>query len=141
MAELFRFTTRFELALNGLGLLAAIIAGAAQPLMTVVFGNLTTSFTQFATVEYELAGNLVQIEAARQALYATVNRDALLLVGIAAAMLCSTYAYMATWVYTGESTTRRIREKYLKAVLRQNVAYFDEVSFPPSPRRDADSSS
>jgi ATP-binding cassette subfamily B (MDR/TAP) protein 1 len=30
-------------------------------------------------------------------------------------------------MYTGESTTRRIRENYLQAVLRQNVAWYDKV--------------
>lgn len=34
---------------------------------------------------------------------------------------------MYTWVYTGEVTTRRVREKYLKAILRQNIAFFDRL--------------
>lgn len=34
---------------------------------------------------------------------------------------------MYTWITSGESTTRRIREKYLQAVLRQNVAFHDRI--------------
>lgn len=34
---------------------------------------------------------------------------------------------MFTWSWTGESGTRRIRENYLKAVLRQNIALFDSL--------------
>lgn len=34
---------------------------------------------------------------------------------------------MATWIYTGETTTRRIREGYLQAILRQNVGFFDSI--------------
>ena len=34
---------------------------------------------------------------------------------------------MFTWIYSGETTTRRIRERYLRAVMRQNIAYFDRV--------------
>ena len=34
---------------------------------------------------------------------------------------------MYIWVYTGEIGTKRLREKYLKAVLRQDIAYFDNV--------------
>lgn len=30
-------------------------------------------------------------------------------------------------VYTGEMTTRRIRERYLRSVLRQNVGFFDKI--------------
>jgi len=42
-------------------------------------------------------------------------------------MFLSTYVYMCTWIYTGEINTRRIREKYLQAILRQDIAYFDKV--------------
>lgn len=34
---------------------------------------------------------------------------------------------MYCWVYTGEATTARVRRKYLQAVLRQNVGYFDKL--------------
>jgi ATP-binding cassette subfamily B (MDR/TAP) protein 1 len=42
-------------------------------------------------------------------------------------MFVSTYMYMYTWVYTSEANGRRIRERYLQAVLRQEIAYFDDV--------------
>ena len=35
---------------------------------------------------------------------------------------------MVIWVYTGEVNAKRIREEYLQAVLRQEIAYFDTVS-------------
>ena len=34
---------------------------------------------------------------------------------------------MAIWVYTGETITLRIRRNYLRAILRQDVAYFDKL--------------
>ena len=34
---------------------------------------------------------------------------------------------MLTWTYTGEINAKRIRERYLKAILRQDVAFFDKV--------------
>jgi ATP-binding cassette subfamily B (MDR/TAP) protein 1 len=34
---------------------------------------------------------------------------------------------MSTWVYTAEMTSKRIRERYLWAVLRQDIAFFDDV--------------
>ncbi|KAM0748317.1 P-loop containing nucleoside triphosphate hydrolase protein [Meredithblackwellia eburnea MCA 4105] len=123
---LFRYSTKFEVTLNLIGLLAAIVAGAAQPLMTIVFGSLTTAFTSYATA---LSNNASADEIARSksVLFGHVNDDALFLVYIAIAMFAATFIYTGAWVYTGEATTRRIREKYLKAVLRQNVAYFDKL--------------
>ena len=42
-------------------------------------------------------------------------------------MFVCTYIYMNVWVYTGEVNAKRIRERYLQAVLRQDIAFFDKV--------------
>ncbi len=42
-------------------------------------------------------------------------------------MFAVTYTYMLIWTYTGEVNAKRIREKYLKAVLRQDIAFFDQL--------------
>jgi ATP-binding cassette subfamily B (MDR/TAP) protein 1 len=42
-------------------------------------------------------------------------------------MLICTYVFMLIWVYTGEINSKRIREKYLRAILRQDIAFFDNV--------------
>ena len=34
---------------------------------------------------------------------------------------------MYIWVYTAEVNAKRIRERYLQAVLRQDIAFFDNV--------------
>lgn len=42
-------------------------------------------------------------------------------------MFVCTYTYMLIWVYTGEVNAKRIRERYLEAVLRQDIQFFDKV--------------
>ena len=42
-------------------------------------------------------------------------------------MFACTFVYMYTWVYTGEVNAKRLRERYLGAILRQDIAYFDNV--------------
>jgi len=42
-------------------------------------------------------------------------------------MFFFTFAYMCIWVHTGEVGAKRLRERYLEAVLRQNIAFFDDV--------------
>ncbi|PWN43517.1 putative Leptomycin B resistance protein pmd1 [Ceraceosorus guamensis] len=128
--DLFRFATKFELFLNFLGLIAACGAGVAQPLMTVVFGNLTTSFLDYTNQlgrDPTLPGAMEAMQRARDELRDAVGRDALLLLYIGIAMFGATYLYMATWMYTGETITGRIRQNYLAAVMRQEIAYFDLV--------------
>ncbi|SPO40198.1 probable Leptomycin B resistance protein pmd1 [Pseudozyma flocculosa] len=119
--ELFRYATKWDIFFNSCGIIAAAVAGAAQPLMTIVFGNLTTAFLEFSNA----AAGKGDIDVARRHLDDEVLRGVLFLIYIGIAMFAATYIYMASWVYSGEAITRRIREKYLQAVLRQDISYFD----------------
>lgn len=42
-------------------------------------------------------------------------------------MFVCTGVYMSVWVYTGEVSAKRLRERYLGAILRQDIAFFDHV--------------
>ncbi|KAG1732478.1 P-loop containing nucleoside triphosphate hydrolase protein [Suillus lakei] len=137
--SLFRYSTRFEIMLDLFGVICAVTAGASQPLMTLVFGNLTQDFVTFGLAENEYYQSLQStdanvIEQAQAALDIaasefrhSANLDAAYLVYIGIAMFVSTYLYMYTWVYTSEVNGKRIREMYLQAILRQEIAYFDDV--------------
>ena len=35
--------------------------------------------------------------------------------------------FMFVWGYTGEVSAKRLRERYLQSVLRQDIAFFDKV--------------
>jgi len=39
----------------------------------------------------------------------------------------TTYIAMVGFIYVGEHCTQKIREEYLRAMLRQNVAFFDKL--------------
>ncbi|EJD34498.1 hypothetical protein AURDEDRAFT_176471 [Auricularia subglabra TFB-10046 SS5] len=123
--ELFRYATKFEIFLNILGLIAAAATGAAQPLMSLLFGKLTQAFVNFQTEIYlkgqEGAG------AAGDAFKKTAAETVSYLVYLGIGMFVATYAYMVIWTYTGEVNAKRVREHYLRAVLRQDIAFFDKL--------------
>lgn len=85
---------------------------------------MTTDFTVFgkALIDVQNGADPSILVAARDELFKSVDKDAALLVAVGAALFVATFVYTATWIYTGESTARRIRELYLKSVLRQNVS-------------------
>lgn len=114
--------------------------------MALLFGNLTQQFVQFSTIlnaahsgvpgasekipaaavhfrrsAAQSAAGLVYIGESHK-IYA-LNIDSL--AGIA--MFVCTYLYMNIWIYTGEVNSKRIRERYLRAILRQDIAFFDNV--------------
>ncbi|TDL23269.1 P-loop containing nucleoside triphosphate hydrolase protein [Rickenella mellea] len=129
--ELFRFSTKLELFMNAVGILGAIAAGAAQPLMSLIFGNLTQVFVNFGTTLQDFNPNdptsVSNYDSARANFRRIAAKDASYLVYIGLGMFVCTFTYMYTWVYTGEVNAKRIRERYLKAVLRQDIAYFDTI--------------
>jgi ATP-binding cassette subfamily B (MDR/TAP) protein 1 len=94
--------------------------------MTILFGNLTTAFTDYGTAQFNGSSAEV-LAAARSHLFSEVNKDVGILCGIGAATFVATWIYMFVFIYSGETATRRIREHYLKAILRQNVGFFDNM--------------
>ncbi|KZT73923.1 ste6-like protein [Daedalea quercina L-15889] len=129
--QLFRYSTKGEIIMDIIGIIAAAAAGAAQPLMSLLFGNLTNSFVNFGLVQEEAnAGNATakaDLPAQAESFRRNAANDASYLVYIGIGMLVCTYTYMYIWVYTAEVNAKRIRERYLQSVLRQDIAYFDNV--------------
>ncbi|GAA5852935.1 hypothetical protein JCM8547_004740 [Rhodosporidiobolus lusitaniae] len=126
LRDLFSYHTKGELLLNAVGLVCAIAiaAGIAEPAMAIPFGSVTNAFTGYDMVRNNGSGGLDQ---ATGRLYSSVDKACLELVYIGVGKLVASWFYMFAWTWTGETASRRIREKYLAAVLRQNQAYFDRL--------------
>ncbi|KAJ7087513.1 P-loop containing nucleoside triphosphate hydrolase protein [Mycena epipterygia] len=133
--QLFRFSTKFELMLDAIGLVAGAASGAAQPLMTILFGHLVDQFVQLQTLVNRIDGSDPTASANASAMFPTVAKNfkheasllATYIVIIGCGMFLSTYTYMYIFIYTAEVNAKRIRERYFKAVLRQDVQFFDKV--------------
>ena len=98
--------------------------------MSIIFGNLTKAFVDFGTAVSGLStGQSTQDDVDRAAAHFrhVSSLDASYLVYIGLGIFVCVFVYMYGWVYTGEVNAKRIRETYLKAVLRQDIAYFDNV--------------
>ncbi|GBF64491.1 leptomycin B resistance protein [Trichophyton mentagrophytes] len=113
---LYRYATRNDKIVLVLAAVAAIIGGALMPMMTVLFGGLAGTFRNF------LLGDISDSEFTSELasftlyfLYLAIGEFAMV--------------YMATigFVYAGEHITAKIRERFLAAILRQNIAFFDEL--------------
>ncbi|KAF2743772.1 leptomycin B resistance protein pmd1 [Sporormia fimetaria CBS 119925] len=112
--NLLGYTNGQEKVIMLVSFVAAIASGAVMPLMTVVFGNFSQSFTSFAIDAVGL-----------QKFKDQINTFTLYFVYLGIASLFSTYASMMGFSYTGEKIAQRLREQYLRAIFRQNIAFFD----------------
>ncbi|KAJ5653255.1 Leptomycin B resistance protein [Penicillium lividum] len=113
---LYRYATTTDLVFIAICALCAIAAGAAQPLMTVIFGNLSGQISSFA-------GGGSALEDFR----AKLSHNVLYFVYLAVAKFFVTYISTVGFIYTGEKISGRIREEYLAACLRQNIGYYDHL--------------
>ncbi|KAG9185384.1 ATP-binding cassette, subfamily B (MDR/TAP), member 1 [Alternaria panax] len=112
--SLFRYATAKDKVIMVVALLASIAAGAVMPLMTLVYGNFAGSFTSFS-VDAVAAGKFED----------QINQYTLYFVYLGIGSFVTSYISIMGFSYTGERITRAIRELYLRAIFRQNIAFFD----------------
>lgn len=94
---LYRYMTWPEKLANFIGVIFACAAGAAQPLMTLIFGRLTQSFTQFSITSTDvLEGRLPfsALQTAKDELKSDSGKNALYLMAIGIGMFIVTWGYM-----------------------------------------------
>jgi len=113
--SLFRYATTWDKVFIAVGALAAIGGGAAMPLMTVVFGNLSGTFQGF------FLGSL------HESFSSVVDRYVLYFIYLAIAEFVLVYTSTVLFIYTGEHISSKVRDQYLKAILRQNIGFFDKL--------------
>ncbi|KAG2597027.1 hypothetical protein PVAP13_5KG216000 [Panicum virgatum] len=111
--KLFAFADSTDVALMLLGALGAVANGAAMPFMTVLFGNLIDAF-----------GGAMGIHD----VVTRVSNVSLEFIYLAIASAVASFVQVTCWMITGERQAARIRNLYLKTILRQEIAFFDKYT-------------
>ena len=103
--------------MHTVGFLAAIGAGSALPLMTLVFGALINVFNGWAV------GTISKAEFQRQ-----LGQNALYFVYLFAGKFACVYTHTTCFTIAATRMTRGLRLAYVRAILRQEIAYFDSCT-------------
>ncbi|KAK3409195.1 hypothetical protein EUGRSUZ_J01214 [Eucalyptus grandis] len=109
--QLFSFADKYDWLLMISGSLGAIIHGSSMPVFFLLFGEMVNGFGK----------NQSDLKKMTQ----EVSKYALYFVYLGLVVCLSSYAEIACWMYTGERQASTLRKKYLEAVLRQDVGFFD----------------
>ncbi|KAL9257085.1 ABC transporter B family member 11-like protein [Drosera capensis] len=110
--KLFSFADTTDIVLMILGTIGAIANGASMPLMSIIFGNLIDSFG------LNQGGDVVKV----------VSKVSLKFVYVSIVVSIAAFLQVACWMVTGERQAARIRNMYLKTILRQDIGFFDKES-------------
>ncbi|ETV75005.1 hypothetical protein H257_10608 [Aphanomyces astaci] len=111
--QLFQFADATDMVLMAVGTLSAIATGFSQPLQIVFFGDLINVFGS-ASSGFDL--NIFERE---------MNEVVFKFIGVAAAILVSGFGQIACWSIASSRQTKRLREAYAAAILRQDIGWFD----------------
>uniref|UniRef100_A0A3B5ZPN5 Uncharacterized protein n=1 Tax=Triticum aestivum TaxID=4565 RepID=A0A3B5ZPN5_WHEAT len=109
--RLFAFADGADAALMLVGAVGAVANGAALPLMTVLFGGLVDAFGGAAGGSGDVLARVSQVS--------------LEFVYLAIASAVASFAQVTCWMITGERQAARIRNMYLRTILRQEISFFD----------------
>ncbi|KAG4278916.1 hypothetical protein FPRO04_06237 [Fusarium proliferatum] len=115
--RVFRFADRLDWILNFTSLICSIASGATLPLMTIVFGQFTGRFSDYASGKIDPEG--FQDE---------VNTFVLWFVYLFVGKFVLSYLATLTVTISGIRTTRVLRQRFLEHLLRTEIWYFDTAN-------------
>ena len=104
------------------GCIAAVGAGVPFPLIGIVFGQLVDNFNAATCDSQETPPDLQH----------SINSKVLLLVYLAIATFALIYIHILCWSIASQRLAQRIRDRYLKSLLAQDIAFFDLRTFGSS---------
>ncbi|KAI3420255.1 Multidrug resistance protein 1 [Globodera pallida] len=132
---IFAYSSSADYALIVVGTTASVLHGAGFPLLSIVLGGMTSVFLRAENSDFAhgetprqnatfsngvppISKEQFQSEVAAYSIY-------YLLLGLV--MLITSYIQIACWEAVAERVVHRLRQTYLKALLRQEIAWFDTV--------------
>lgn len=121
--KLFSLASRSDFILLAIGLLAAAINGAAFPAFSLFIGDFMDEVGSRSATG-DTAGILSEVQ--------TVS---LQLVVVAAVAFSSSFVWDAIFTYSSTTISTRIRIEYFRAVLNQDISWFDQETPAALPSR------
>ncbi|KAJ5152017.1 leptomycin B resistance protein pmd1 [Penicillium capsulatum] len=112
--------TRIDVVMLILGILCAIASGVPFPLIGIVFGQLLDDFNSVTCSDSTSPSEDSQYQG-------SINSKILLIVYLAIAQFVLIYGHLTFWSLNGARLAQRLRERYLKNLLRQEPSFFDNL--------------
>ncbi|XP_052821017.1 ATP-dependent translocase ABCB1-like isoform X1 [Mya arenaria] len=125
MGQLFRTADCLDVTFMLLGGLASIVHGAGWPMLFLFFGGMTDTFISGPSGNPNVTiGNKTNDEL-KDEFNDKMTEYSLYYVYIGAAVFVASYIQNSMWAISCERQTHRIRKQFFRAILRQEVAWFD----------------
>uniref|UniRef100_A0A2K6F8D6 ATP binding cassette subfamily B member 1 n=1 Tax=Propithecus coquereli TaxID=379532 RepID=A0A2K6F8D6_PROCO len=127
--ETFRYSNWLDRLYMVVGTLAAIIHGAGLPLMMLVFGDMTDSFSNVGNGNQIFPNVTNQSDVDSTQIFAYLEEEmttyAYYYSGIGAGVLVAAYIQVSFWCLAAGRQTYKIRKQFFHAIMRQEIGWFD----------------
>ncbi|KAJ5201663.1 multidrug resistance protein 1, partial [Penicillium cinerascens] len=107
-----------DLVILLIGFISSVASGVPFPIMSIVFGQLVDGLNS-ATCGVK--------NSTAESYQSGINSKILMIVYVGIAYFALIYIYSLCWNLSGERLAQRLREKYFRAILRQDAAFFDNL--------------
>lgn len=118
MSEYFRYVKGKDRALMIIGIVTAILAGFLLPFVSVAQGQVTNSFDP---------------KLGKAAIFDRMKSVSLVICLVGIGQWIFAYIYYAFWQHLAQNVSFDLRSRYLHAILRQEVAYFEKENVEQLP--------
>ncbi|XP_027295007.1 multidrug resistance protein 2 isoform X5 [Cricetulus griseus] len=125
---MFRYADWLDKLYMVLGTLAAVLHGTSLPLLMLVFGHMTDSFTKAETSIWPNMTNQSEInntEVISGSLEEDMATYAYYYTGIGAGVLIVAYIQVSFWCLAAGRQINKIRQKFFHAIMNQEIGWFD----------------
>ncbi|XP_028631884.1 multidrug resistance protein 1B isoform X2 [Grammomys surdaster] len=126
---MFRYADWLDKLCMVFGTLAAIIHGTLLPLLMLVFGNMTDSFTNAENSILPSITNQSEINSTQIVSNSNLEEDmatyAYYYTGIGAGVLIVAYIQVSLWCLAAGRQIHKIRQKFFHAIMNQEIGWFD----------------
>ncbi|KAJ2732096.1 hypothetical protein IW152_004076 [Coemansia sp. BCRC 34962] len=120
--KLFRFATKLDIILSLAGTFFSCASGVINPVMIIIFSDLMGVILTYETLKYR-----GQLDAANHHLDHESRKYCLWFLGLGIVMWIMSFGVNACWAVAAENQGLRIRKLYYKAIVRQDIGWFDTV--------------
>eukprot|EP00057_Strongylocentrotus_purpuratus_P008762 XP_011663236.1 PREDICTED: multidrug resistance protein 1 [Strongylocentrotus purpuratus] len=129
LSKLFRYATAFDYFIMVIGGLAALVHGAGWPALNLFFGDLIDEFIDFDTnttlptlppgVTYPPIDPMEEFDK-------QMRKYALIFTYVGIAVVFASYIQVSCWSLSCERQSHKLRKEFFKAILHQEIAWFDQ---------------
>ncbi|CAJ0584939.1 unnamed protein product, partial [Mesorhabditis spiculigera] len=122
--QLYRYASPFDLCLVVLGCVVAMVTGVGFPFLSIIIGNVSQAFIVLENARLQNDTDAGMVEA-REKFKHDVIQACIHYAIVGVVIMASSFIQIACFMVSCENVTNRMRRAFFKAIMRQDISWYD----------------